>query len=441
VPPIAEAEVRVLVDQWADSQNRGDFAAYERLYAGRFLGVRRSASRTFRSDRAGWLADRRRMFQRAIRVEAANVRIETSPDAAVVEFVQTWESAGYRDQGPKRLVLVREGGALRIAREEMLASSILGTSAGRTPLTPGVFFFVLDAGGPAVVLDAEAEEAWARGEPALVRRSGPALARRDVGDGLPAALAAWRGHRVHLYGERGRVCRATIDRLELLARVEPHFGTVEHWRGADGGAPVPETEIARSIWDMAGEQGRHLVGRVRAEQGTCDQALWARSSAQAEPAIFVPEEVAGPLAEKVVRRFRTLREYRTLQEMYLLELAIGGTSALWENHDRRHRAFRAWRAARSDRVFVTREVGVGLGCGEFTVELSAVFEAVGADLVLRSADSGFFHPVRAVFDLDGDGDPEFLAADGATAEVLLRRGGPALGAAERVAYPFLDCGC
>src|SRR5262249_27020631 len=55
-------EVRALVDAWLAAQNRGDFAAYEKLYAQKFTGVRRSGTRTVSLDRAGWMRDRKRMF-------------------------------------------------------------------------------------------------------------------------------------------------------------------------------------------------------------------------------------------------------------------------------------------------------------------------------------------------------------------------------------------
>ncbi|HEY7373578.1 MAG TPA: hypothetical protein VIF57_15565, partial [Polyangia bacterium] len=40
--PVAEGEVRGVVDHWLAAQNAGDFAAYEELFAARFTGLRRS---------------------------------------------------------------------------------------------------------------------------------------------------------------------------------------------------------------------------------------------------------------------------------------------------------------------------------------------------------------------------------------------------------------
>ena len=41
----AGADARAVVQRWLEAQNQGDFAAYEKLYAPRFTGVRRSGPR------------------------------------------------------------------------------------------------------------------------------------------------------------------------------------------------------------------------------------------------------------------------------------------------------------------------------------------------------------------------------------------------------------
>jgi hypothetical protein len=47
-------DVKTLLDAWLKAQNDGDFNAYEKLYAQRFTGIRRSGPRTVKMDRAGW---------------------------------------------------------------------------------------------------------------------------------------------------------------------------------------------------------------------------------------------------------------------------------------------------------------------------------------------------------------------------------------------------
>src|SRR6476646_8105289 len=68
-------EARTLVDAWLAAQNKGDFAAYEKLYAKKLTGVRRSGSRTVQLDRAGWMRDRQRMFQKPMKVSASELKV------------------------------------------------------------------------------------------------------------------------------------------------------------------------------------------------------------------------------------------------------------------------------------------------------------------------------------------------------------------------------
>jgi ketosteroid isomerase-like protein len=117
--PLAEADVRAAVERWRAAQAAGDFAAYEALYAPAFRGVRRSGERTKTFDRAAWLADRKRMFAKPMRVDLTDLVVRVEGDGATAEFTQTWSSAGYADRGPKGLRFDR---ALKIVHEEMLAS-------------------------------------------------------------------------------------------------------------------------------------------------------------------------------------------------------------------------------------------------------------------------------------------------------------------------------
>ena len=121
-PAAPDAEPRALLDAWLAAQNGGDFEAYQKLYAASFAGVRRSGKKAVNLDRAGWIADRERMFKSKMEVSAEAVEIEPRTAGALVRFRQTWASGRYKDTGTKELELVREDGALRIAREEMLDS-------------------------------------------------------------------------------------------------------------------------------------------------------------------------------------------------------------------------------------------------------------------------------------------------------------------------------
>jgi hypothetical protein len=106
------------------AQNAGDFDGYSKLYAKKFAGVRRSANRVVKLDYAGWLADRRRMFKKPMVVAMDGLAIKAVGLALVADFRQTFSQGTYKDEGPKHMRLVREGGALRIASEELLQSNV-----------------------------------------------------------------------------------------------------------------------------------------------------------------------------------------------------------------------------------------------------------------------------------------------------------------------------
>lgn len=110
------------VARWLEAQNRGDFAAYEALYAEGFSGVRSSGRRAVALDRAAWMKDRARMFRKPMVVEARGVKSSPAPGGRYVELEQTWASGEYKDVGQKRILLVEVDGAWRIAREELLES-------------------------------------------------------------------------------------------------------------------------------------------------------------------------------------------------------------------------------------------------------------------------------------------------------------------------------
>lgn len=111
---------------WLAAQNKGDFAGYQKLYGDKFTGVRRSGKQVRRFDRAGWVADRGRMFQKPMEVTVDAVHVIAHEARTHLFFTQTFEQGSYKDTGRKWMALERAAdGALRIAREEMLDSTII----------------------------------------------------------------------------------------------------------------------------------------------------------------------------------------------------------------------------------------------------------------------------------------------------------------------------
>ncbi len=113
-----------LLARWLAAQNHGDFAAYQALYARTFTGVRRSGERVVNFDRAGWIADRARMFKRPMQVVATELQQENKHTTLTILFTQEFSSGSYHDVGKKRIDAALEDGQLRIISEEMLASTV-----------------------------------------------------------------------------------------------------------------------------------------------------------------------------------------------------------------------------------------------------------------------------------------------------------------------------
>ncbi len=114
-----------VLKRWLAAQNQGDFAAYERVYGPSFTGVKRVGKTARSFDRAGWLADRKRMFRKKLRVAAAAVTI--APDGhggGTITFEQTWSSGRFKDVGTKRLFVAPGARGMQIVREVMLDSTV-----------------------------------------------------------------------------------------------------------------------------------------------------------------------------------------------------------------------------------------------------------------------------------------------------------------------------
>lgn len=119
-------DAEALLAGWLAAQNAGDFAGYQGMYADRFIGVRRSGKKVRRFDRAGWMADRGRMFKKPMTVAAEAVNVMAHGAQTHLFFTQTFAQETYKDTGRKWMALERGAdGGFRIAREEMLDSTLI----------------------------------------------------------------------------------------------------------------------------------------------------------------------------------------------------------------------------------------------------------------------------------------------------------------------------
>lgn len=429
----SEQQARALLDRWLKAQNDGDFAAYQNLYAERFTGVRRSGQRTVRLNRAGWLRDRQRMFQKKMTVQADGVRIAASGGGAVLSFSQTWESGSYRDTGPKRMILVRAPSGLRISGEELLSSSlrpVVAMSAAEQAEAPHLF--LLDRG---VVLSTTPDEAWASGAPRLVRDDGGVrVAARQVDpERLPPELRRWRGQPVRLLSDKaGPGCEGTVRGFRLLTQVVPHFGVAQAWQ-EKGAGPA---EIAKEVWDL-GQEARVLVGDVDTS-GKCERATWARPAGLKVPAIAAPEEPDAALRAAALAAFRKLPEHgahqKAYDEFWRESKPAGKKPRTWDQHEGGAPQVKVLRLGQV--TLVTVQAQEVVSCAEFMASLWAVFRVEGKGLKLRqAAETPQTITPRAIVDLDGDGDPEVLM------DVDLGQGVQRKDEIQTVVASYQDCPC
>lgn len=384
--PIAEARAKKLLADWLAAQNGGGFDAYEALYAARLVGVKRAGKRVSRFDRQGWLADRKRMFRKKMVVEASDTRIATTPNTATIAFTQRWASGSYEDVGPKRLLAVLEGGALKIAREEMLESRKVDASkavAGDVSLVwdiDGAAHLILDTAVPATT-----GEARAGGGKDDVIGTVAAVADGDLAPGV-----------VGLRGESFRVgasCEARVTGFAVHSRVVPHFGVIETWK-------QDKTSEAQKLAEAFAAGTQVVVARL---DGCAGQGRYATPLASKPPVIGAKVD-----DRKLVGR--ALAEFATFPEAIKLqaEWEADGNTGSWL--DKSDGAVEVFKHPTSGQTLVSVPASAGDGCGgdEFHARVWMVFEVKGGKLeagIIAAEPPG---KILEAVDIDGDGTLELL---------------------------------
>lgn len=430
--PVDAAAVQKLVGDWLAAQNAGDFAAYQQLYAERLEGVKRVGARTWRFDRAGWLADRRRMFEKAkdrpMRVSARDVMISGSAQAPTVVFIQSFSQGKFADEGPKRLVLTKTaGGSLQIAREELLSSTVTGAGTAGGP--SGVHLTV-EVDGVWRVVIGDGDQAWGTGEIRGPFAGAHTYAWRAAANPPPAA--SWNRRALTVFSADGSSCAATVGAIGLLGGGTPHFGEVQAWDNVmemGDGHVWTDPERARAVYAMG---GLYLVGDLSIT-GDCKPAFAMAEGAK--PKVFAAGKASDTETAAAIAAFSKLPDYRALQTSFVGEFEGKGewgadaTVTAYATADERL----LWVVARH-----------GVGCGGFIGELGALYR-VGADgkLVLASRPGDGYARVDAVLDADGDGQLEWIGSKDLYSVVTshLTDIASAPTEAASVRFPFNDCGC
>lgn len=423
--PPDQAEVKAAVEAWLAAQNQGNFASYQALYAEKLEGVKRVGARTWRFARDGWMADRQRMFKKPMTVAVRDLEISGSARTPVVSLVQSFRQGKFADEGPKRLVFTRAGGALRIAREEMLHSVVENAP---TPATSAAMLTITLGATSYAVLDEPADASWGTGklEGPMTHRSGTFFALRHAGKApMPAQ---WKDRQLVVYSALGRKCEATIARLVLLSGGTPHFIDVQVWEGFEGAPPVPRSQRVREIYDLAPP----VLAAELAVDKSCEPVL--ATAAETKATVFTPAASDGESAD-AVSAFRQLPAYRALQTEFT---GTYGGKGEWAATPKtlvlEHGAQRV----------VLVWANQGSGCGDFYGALTAMYAAgPGHRLrLLTLGEPAYFEP-RLVLDVDGDGVPEVVGTpdDFSTVSALYRWTDTGYQAIRSLAFPFNDCGC
>jgi hypothetical protein len=350
------------------------------------------------------------MFAKPMQVKAGELRITPIGPTTVVRFDQEWSTATYRDVGPKQMVLVREAGALRIAREELLQSSALpaGGSSAR---------FVARVGARSYVLIEPAGD-MPLGTPLAVAVGAPSAAVFDRGAApSPASLDGWRNGPLRLIGPHG-ACESQAGVPRTVAIGYPHFGVIQSWQDEQGATVAPLAQIAS---ELAAMYPAWIALEI--EQPCAQNAVLALPPGAPPAVAFAQVEPDAALRARAEQAFAALPELRRLPAEdrgdLLSDLSISGFGR-----------------GRPEWIAVAASTGCAKGLEQLTL-----FEIDGDTLAprLTSRNTELLF-VWALVDLDGDEKPEVAGTPWAPAQWLLIESSKGR-VLQRAEVPYNDCPC
>lgn len=427
VAKLAKADVEAVLAAWLAAQTSGTYDAYAQLYADKFEGVRRSGPRVRRFDRAGWLADRKRMFAKPMTVSTSAPAISMAGAMATVDVVQTFAQGTFKDVGPKRLIVVATAAGAKIAREEMLASELVRDAAK----PDDNIYLVTDIGNEELVLLGGGDRTWGAGPVSRFTSTTDPFLSIQAASKLPPEQAAWTGKRLRGYATDGTSCEITLGALKLVAGGTPHFGTVQLWDdGAENGLGRPYTEQERvdSMFEVSTPQlGATFTGDCQPD------FLFAGT-----PTFLAEASLDDAARAKAAAAFKQLPDWATIQQDFL---SYEGSTGEWAAAPTLH----AWTAPGGD-LIVLATASEGNGCGEFSGELYGAWRVHGGAWKLIDSATTYVAPT-AMLDLEGDGGFEIFEVArpgfGTHQSMWSLGGGNADAGIDRVAVEYLygDCGC
>lgn len=383
---ISEAGVKAFLENWLSAQNRGAFADYADLYAGRFLGIKRSGERTHRYNRQAWLKDIKRMFRDPMTVSADAIRIRTSETSAVIRFDRTCENARFKDRGGKQLFLILENNRLGIAREEMLDSRVLVGKGMVLDSTNFPFAFAMKEGIVIPDGDVKADPGKLRLHVSGIVYSVTAPVDTAL---LPASTRSLRGMPVRLYGSEG-MCESKINGFALVSKKIPHFGEIQRWKEEK----TPRGKIAVNICD---EGLHHLVATTEKCSGD-----FAKDARLPESPVLMGRKADRKTAAISRSAFKALPSYRKDIKPYIKDSYV--------------ESIRTFEIPHQDKTttWVSMYAMAGIPFCSQEGDILAVLWRIEADAEGRPRlkfVQYLSEDVEYATDIDNDGFPEFIARD------------------------------
>ena len=434
----SQGDVYALVERWLDAQNRGDFAAYERLYARELRGTKRVGQRVTVMDRAAWMADRGRMFEKPMVVVGHERVVRISGVYALVELTQRFSQGKFMDRGRKQLLLTPEDGGLRILEEEMMSSEL---AANGERLGERFLPFVRMNGKPYVMIRAGADRAWGAGPFTFARETAGmdiAYLRAADRERTPDS-ATWLARALRVYDAAGASCSAKIVDLQLYAGAVGNFHTDEEEQHLDDLGACGDA-CGHAAFER---QGPSLLGLLDG----CD-GVFAQPAELPAPTFYPPEPVAPDVEQRALAAARALPFYDEKQRELVAQLVRAGDT---EAEAQAFAAAHPWDEGdgasgfgSGDKHFVVVQLTAD-GCGTVIyAALRAVYE-LAADGSLQLLNPDVDGPEiwpSLLLDLDKDGQLELLTGENSGLDQALygiQRG--AIGHVNALPYYRGSCGC
>ena len=427
---LPEAEVKAFIERWQVAQNSKSFDDYSRFYAERFMGVKRVGTYSKRFDRAGWLADRKPMFDAGAQVKVSEVELVAAAGATRAIFTQEFTSGAFRDVGKKELFLVAAAGGVSITKEEMLDSKV----SEQPSTTDSVLAFHRDG----VVVERGFDKRKLKGEPRLhqTKASDPLVIDYvATPEQLSVAARGWLGREVTAYTPSGKSCTGKVARFEVRVQAVPHFGMRQAWNGEADTPKASPAEIASTIENMAQDHEHFVVGVLdRACEGS-----WA--SAGPAAAFTAARAAEGALRQAGIAAFKALPAYAQLQKRFAQESKV--TDRGWEADAKLLRVMELRVPNQPGLLLVTARTDGG--CADFSGSLSALWQLDGAPtapkLTLLAPTFGDYVTLRGALDQGAAGLALLAGPDDFDDQLAVLRISPRVSRRVLLSTAVWDCLC